>query len=52
MVKYCSACWRKERHTSLRLNTMTYSVLLFSTLGLLWLLRPKQCNCCGKVRIF
>ena len=51
MVKYCSACWRKERHVALKFNSLTYHMLMVGTLGIAWFLLPKKCTCCGKVRI-
>ncbi len=51
MVKYCSACWRKEKHRLIRPPSFLYGAMLVGTLGIAWFFRPKQCLCCGKTRL-
>ena len=51
MVKYCSACWRMERHRTITPHSVLYGVALVGTLGIAWFLRPKQCLCCGNKRL-
>jgi hypothetical protein len=51
MVRYCSACWRKEYHRTVTPFNVFYGMALVGTLGLAWFFRPRQCVCCGKLRI-
>jgi hypothetical protein len=51
MVKFCSACWRKERHRKITPPSILYGVVLVGTFGIAWFFRPKQCLCCGKTRL-
>lgn len=51
-VKYCSSCWREDIHKPARFSPFVFGFLLIATLGLVLVVRPKRCVCCGHMRVF
>ena len=50
-VMMCFECNRKEGHFLASQNRWFYSYLIGMTLGLIFLVGPYQCQCCGSKRL-
>ena len=48
--RFCRSCNRHEAHNKIPFSLPAYVVLVYVTLGLVLLLHPRRCTCCGKVR--
>ena len=49
--KYCRQCWRKDLHYRVSYPPIIYGFLLIATCGLILVIRPSRCVCCGTMRI-
>ena len=49
--KYCRSCWRKDFHFRVAFPPIVYGFLLVATCGLILVIRPSRCVCCGTMRI-
>ena len=49
--KYCRQCWRKDFHFRVAYSPILYGFLLVATCGLILVIRPSRCVCCGTMRI-
>ncbi len=50
-VKRCRSCWRNDIHYNVSIPPFLLGVLLVVTFGLVFLLRPSRCVCCGTMRL-
>jgi len=49
--KYCRSCWRKDLHFRVSYSPIVFGFLLVATCGLILIIRPSRCVCCGTMRI-
>ena len=49
--RYCKQCCRKDIHKAVRFPIFLEAILVLLTLGLVILIWPERCACCGTVRI-
>lgn len=49
--KYCRQCWREDLHYRVNYSPVVFGFLIVATLGLVLLIRPSRCVCCGTMRI-
>ncbi|MCH2181634.1 MAG: hypothetical protein MK108_06470 [Mariniblastus sp.] len=52
VVKHCRSCWRQELHYPISIPPFALGFLMIFTLGLVLFVRPNQCTCCGRTRLF
>lgn len=51
-VKRCRSCWRDDLHIAVRFSPFVFGFLLVISFGLILLIRPSRCVCCGTMRVF
>ncbi len=51
-VRHCQSCWRKDVHQPVVVSPFTLGFLIVATLGLVLVLRPGRCTCCGQLKLF
>ncbi|MFK7765954.1 MAG: hypothetical protein AB8B55_01845 [Mariniblastus sp.] len=51
-TKACRSCWRDDIHIAVPFRPFALGFLLIVTLGLILVIRPSRCICCGTIRIF
>ena len=51
-VKHCRSCWREDIHHNVPIPPFALGFLTVMTLGLILLIRPSRCVCCGRMRLF
>ena len=51
-IKKCRSCWRDDIHKPARFSPFVFGFLLIATLGLVLVIRPSRCVCCGTMRVF
>lgn len=51
VTKHCRACFRDEHHLILPIYPFLLGFLTVITFGLIFVIRPSRCVCCGKMRI-
>jgi len=49
--KYCRQCWRDDFHYRVNYSPVVLGFLVIVTCGLVLLIRPSRCVCCGTMRI-
>jgi len=49
--KYCRQCWREDFHFRVNYSPIVFGFLIVATCGLILLIRPSRCVCCGTMRI-
>ena len=49
--KYCRQCWREDFHYRITYSPIVFGFLIVATGGLVLLIRPSRCVCCGTMRI-
>lgn len=49
--KYCRSCWREDLHMRINYSPLLLGFLMVVTCGLVLLVKPSRCVCCGTVRI-
>ncbi len=49
--KYCRQCWRDDLHFRVNYPPIVFGFLIIATCGLVLLVRPSRCVCCGTMRI-
>ncbi len=51
VVKHCRSCWRDDYHEIVPISPFMLGFLAVFSLGLVFLIRPCRCICCGHLRI-
>jgi len=49
--KYCRQCWREDFHFRASYSPIVFGFLIVATCGLILVIRPSRCVCCGTMRI-
>jgi ABC-type molybdate transport system permease subunit len=52
LVKHCKSCWRPDIHVPVKFPPVVHGFLTVITFGLILIIRPSRCVCCGTKRIF
>jgi predicted Zn-ribbon and HTH transcriptional regulator len=50
-VKHCRSCWRDDFHEDVKMPMFLFGFLVVVTFGIILLVRPSRCVCCGTMRI-
>lgn len=51
-VRHCRSCWRQDLHQPVVIRPFLLGFLIVASLGLVLLLRPGRCSCCGHLKLF
>ena len=51
VVKHCKSCWRDDYHEVVQLPVFVFGFLLIVTFGLILVVKPYRCVCCGTTRV-
>jgi len=51
-VKRCRSCFRDDIHFEVEFSPFLRGFLIAATFGLILIMRPSRCVCCGTLRVF